>query len=226
MNLKNISENTRKVIELLSEQKFINKFTLVGGTALSLHLGHRLSEDLDFMYDGKFLESRSVIKFMNNVFKENIKLVKQDNDHQLDFIINGVKVTFFTNDAVNITFDVKDHSVSFNEMNIATVDIISTLKINTIAQRNTIRDYYDLYYIARNVIPLENIIKKSKERLPNTADITYSETIIYIDDLTEDSIQDHMFPKENVNKKQIADFFTKELKKILNKNKPKTKKGK
>ncbi|MEZ4692188.1 MAG: hypothetical protein R3A12_19340 [Ignavibacteria bacterium] len=76
-----------------------------------------------------------------------------------------------------------------------------------------------------NVIPLENIIKKSKERLPNTADITYSETI-YIDDLTEDSIQDHMFPKENVNKKQIADFFTKELKKILNKNKPKTKKGK
>ncbi|MEZ4692189.1 MAG: hypothetical protein R3A12_19345 [Ignavibacteria bacterium] len=69
------------------------------------------------MYDGKFLESRSVIKFMNNVFKENIKLVKQDNDHQLDFIINGVKVTFFTNDAVNITFDVKDHSVSFNEMN-------------------------------------------------------------------------------------------------------------
>ena len=162
MNLKNISENTRKVIELLSEQKFINKFTLVGGTALSLHLGHRLSEDLDFMYDGKFLESRSVIKFMNNVFKENIKLVKQDNDHQLDFIINGVKVTFFTNDAVNITFDVKDHSVSFNEMNIATVDIISTLKINTIAQRNTIRDYYDLYYIARNVIPLENIIKIKK----------------------------------------------------------------
>lgn len=216
MNLENISEKTRIVFELLSEQKFMNKFTLVGGTALSLHLGHRLSEDLDFMYDGKFLESRSIVKFINNIFKENFKLIKQDNDHQLDFIINGVKVTFFTNDAVNITFGVKDHSVPFNEINIATVEIISTLKINTLAQRNTIRDYYDLYYIAKYVIPLEDIIIKSKERLPNIADITYSETIIYIDDLTEDSIEDHMLPKESITKKQIADFLTNELKKILN----------
>lgn len=215
MNLENISENTRLVLELLSEQKFMNRFTLVGGTALSLHLAHRLSEDLDFMFDGKFLESRTIVNFINNVFKGEFKLIKQDNDHQLDFIIKDVKVTFFTNDAVNINFEVKDHSVPFINVNIATVDIISTLKINTLAQRNTIRDYYDLYYIAKNIIPLENILQKSKERLPNIADITYSETIIYIDDLKEDSIDDHLFPKENITKNQIADFLTAELKKIL-----------
>ena len=215
MNLENISENTRLVLELLSEQKFMNRFTLVGGTALSLHLAHRLSEDLDFMFDGKFLESRTIVNFINNVFKGEFKLIKQDNDHQLDFIIKDVKVTFFTNDAVNINFEVKDHSVPFININIATVDIISTLKINTLAQRNTIRDYYDLYYIVKNIIPLENILQKSKERLPNIADITYSETIIYIDDLKEDSIDDHLFPKENITKNQIADFLTAELKKIL-----------
>jgi predicted nucleotidyltransferase component of viral defense system len=215
LNLENISENTRLVLELLSEQKFMNRFTLVGGTALSLHLAHRLSEDLDFMFDGKFLESRTIVNFINNVFKGEFKLIKQDNDHQLDFIIKDVKVTFFTNDAVNINFEVKDHSVPFINVNIATVDIISTLKINTLAQRNTIRDYYDLYYIAKNIIPLENILQKSKERLPNIADITYSETIIYIDDLKEDSIDDHLFPKENITKNQIADFLTAELKKIL-----------
>jgi len=215
LNLENISENTRLVLELLSEQKFMNRFTLVGGTALSLHLAHRLSEDLDFMFDGKFLESRTIVNFINNVFKGEFKLIKQDNDHQLDFIIKDVKVTFFTNDAVNINFEVKDHSVPFININIATVDIISTLKINTLAQRNTIRDYYDLYYIVKNIIPLENILQKSKERLPNIADITYSETIIYIDDLKEDSIDDHLFPKENITKNQIADFLTAELKKIL-----------
>jgi predicted nucleotidyltransferase component of viral defense system len=218
LNLENISENTRLVLELLSEQKFMNRFTLVGGTALSLHLAHRLSEDLDFMFDGKFLESRTIVNFINNVFKGEFKLIKQDNDHQLDFIIKDVKVTFFTNDAVNINFEVKDHSVPFINVNIATVDIISTLKINTLAQRNTIRDYYDLYYIAKNIIPLENILQKSKERLPNIADITYSETIIYIDDLKEDSIDDHLFPKENITKNQIADFLTAELKKILKQN--------
>ena len=218
MNLENISENTRLVLEILSEQKFMNRFTLVGGTALSLHLAHRLSEDLDFMFDGKFLESRTIMKFITNVFKGEFKLIKQDNDHQLDFIIKEVKVTFFTNDAVNINFEVKDHSVPYNEINIATVEIISVLKINTLAQRNTIRDYYDLYYIAKNIIPLGMIIKKSKERLPNIADITYSETIVYIDDLKEDSVDEHLFPKEFVTKNQIADFLSAELKKILKQN--------
>lgn len=216
INLDNISENTRNVFELLSQQKFISNFTLVGGTALSLQLGHRLSEDLDFIFDGKFLDSGSIIKFIKSVFKEDYKIIKQENDHQIDFIIKDIKVTFFTNDAVSIPFNVREYSTLYENINIAGVEIISVMKINALAQRNTMRDYYDLYYIAKNVIPLESIIKSSKEKLKNIADITYSETIVYTDDIPEDSISDHLLPKEFVTKKQIADFLTEELKKILN----------
>ena len=34
--------------ELFSNIDYIRDWTLVGGTALSIHLQHRLSEDLDF----------------------------------------------------------------------------------------------------------------------------------------------------------------------------------
>ena len=44
----------KETIDLLndfSKEDFFkkNKFALIGGTALSIHLNHRLSEDLDFM---------------------------------------------------------------------------------------------------------------------------------------------------------------------------------
>lgn len=215
MKLNFISADTKDVLEIISKHKFINKFILVGGTALSIQLGHRLSEDLDFIYDGEFLDSDSIKKFVDKNFKGRYKLIKQDDEHQLDFIINDVKVTFFTSGSVLIPFKVIDYSEKFGNVNVASVEIISILKLNALAQRNTIRDYYDLYYIAKNVIPLEKIFIKSRELLTHLSDITYSETITYVDDLKENSISGHLEPKEKVSKIEIAEYFTKEIKKII-----------
>ncbi len=212
MKLDFLSEKTKYIFEKLSKEKFLNDYTLVGGTALSIHLQHRLSEDLDFIYDGEILKTTSIKKFINKIFAENYKLIRQDNEHQLDFLINEVKVTFFTGKAVMISFPVKNYSTRYKEANVATVEIISILKLNAIAQRNTIRDYYDLYCIAKNAFPLNEIFEKSKNLLPHLSGITYKETIIYVDDIEEENISDHLKAKENISKYEIADFFTNEIK--------------
>ncbi len=174
-----------------------------------------MSEDLDFILDGEYLDSNSIKKFIDKIYRGTYKLIKQDNDHQLDFIINEVKVTFFTSNAVSIYFRVKDYSEKFGNVNIATPLIISILKLNAIAQRNTIRDYYDLYFISKNIVPLKSIFDKSKVLLPHLADITYSETIIYTEDIIETNVSNHLKPKENVSKTGISEFFTNEIKKII-----------
>ncbi|MDR3266335.1 MAG: nucleotidyl transferase AbiEii/AbiGii toxin family protein, partial [Tannerella sp.] len=46
---KALVQKTRNVIEAISRMESIKPYILVGGTALSLQLKHRLSEDLDFM---------------------------------------------------------------------------------------------------------------------------------------------------------------------------------
>ena len=210
-----ISDKTRNVLEKLSIEKFIDKFTLVGGTALSVLIEHRLSEDLDFILDGEHLDSSSIKKFSDKIFRGSYKLIKQDNDHQLDFIINEVKVTFFTSNAVSISFRVRDYSEKLGNVSIATPLIISILKLNAIAQRNTIRDYYDLYFISKNIVPFKVIFEKSKELLPHIADITYSETIIYTEDLIETNVSEHLKAKENISKSEISEYFTNEIKKII-----------
>ena len=47
--MKGLAPHTREIFESVSKLEHIKSYTLVGGTALSLQLGTRQSEDLDFM---------------------------------------------------------------------------------------------------------------------------------------------------------------------------------
>jgi len=213
INTNNIPKETAKLFDEFAKLAFIKNFTLVGGTALALQLGHRQSEDLDFIFDGEKIPTTSIKREISKRFPK-YRIIREDKDYQLDFLINQVRITFFSSGAVLVPFKVKDFSEKHQNMNIASIEIISVLKMATLAQRNTLRDYYDLYFIAKHIIPLGRIIEQSKKMLPNIAPITYAETIIYTKDILEDSIENHLNPKEIVTKEQISAFFIEELKKI------------
>jgi predicted nucleotidyltransferase component of viral defense system len=208
-----LSEHTLKVFETLSRSQFISKFTLVGGTALSLQLSHRLSEDLDFILDEETLNLTSIKRKIHVLFPV-YRILKEDKFYQIDFSIEGVKVTFFSAGAVLVSFKSKDHSFRYHMMNIATTEIIAVLKLGAISQRNTIRDYYDLYFISKYSLGLKQIIERTKQLMPNLSPVTYSETLIYTVDLSENSISEHLQPKEIITKEEISDYFITELKKI------------
>ncbi len=215
INIDYLTAKTRKVFQIFSKDKFISDYVLVGGTALSLQIEHRKSEDLDFIFDGENLPIKEIKRNINKTFFQNYKIIKEDKKYQIDFIIEGVKVTFFSKGAIQLPFNVSPFSFSFNKINIAKKEIIAVLKMLSISQRITIRDYYDLYYLAKYFIPLNEIYKQSRRLLTNLPSIVYSETICFVDDLAEESISQHLGPKEDVNKFQIADYFIRELKKIV-----------
>jgi len=52
-----LAQQTANVLTSLSEIPDIQNFTLVGGSALSIHLNHRISEDLDLFTWFKKLET-------------------------------------------------------------------------------------------------------------------------------------------------------------------------
>lgn len=47
--MKGLSRNTERIFDAISNLECIKEYVLVGGTALALQIGHRISEDLDFM---------------------------------------------------------------------------------------------------------------------------------------------------------------------------------
>lgn len=210
---KGMPKETLQVFEKLSQTEFINKYTLIGGTALSIQIHHRLSEDLDFILDADTLNNAFIKRKMAKTFPD-FRIIRDEKDYQLDFVINNCKVTFIATGTIVLPFQVKPLSFAFNNINIATVETIAVLKLAAIAQRNTLRDYYDLYYIAKHFIPLKKIFDITKRLNPNLSPITYSETITYTKDIPEKSIEEHLEPNEIITKVELENYFIKELKKI------------
>lgn len=210
---KGMPENTLNVFKKFSDTKFISNFTLIGGTALSIQIYHRLSEDLDFILDSKTINNQSIIREVAKVFPD-YKIIRNEKDYQLDFIINNCKVTFISIGTIALPFNVKPLSSSFKNINIANLETIAVLKLSAIAQRNTLRDYYDLYYITKHFIPLRTIFDATKKLNPNLSPITYSETITYTKDILEESMEAHLEPKEILTKTELENYFVMELKRI------------
>ena len=48
MNLKGLTPRGLKVFEAIKKSDLLQEYILIGGTALSLQINNRLSEDLDF----------------------------------------------------------------------------------------------------------------------------------------------------------------------------------
>jgi Nucleotidyl transferase AbiEii toxin, Type IV TA system len=60
--IKTVESYTFSILEQLMEMPELASFSLVGGTALSLLYGHRMSEDLDFFSGVPFENATIIIK--------------------------------------------------------------------------------------------------------------------------------------------------------------------
>jgi len=67
---------TKRVFELMAEIRQLSAFTLIGGTALALQIGHRLSEDLDFWVGDSELNKRNISETLHLLAQKgcNVKL--------------------------------------------------------------------------------------------------------------------------------------------------------
>jgi hypothetical protein len=50
VDTKFLKPKTAQIWNSIQDNSLLRDFVLIGGTALSMHIGHRISEDLDFAY--------------------------------------------------------------------------------------------------------------------------------------------------------------------------------
>jgi len=98
------------------------------------------------------LNINTIKRNIATIFPEH-RIIRQDIPWQIDFVINDVKVTFFSTGAVTLPFKVMDYSFTHRKIKICKANTIAVLKMGAIAQRNTIRDYYDLYTLVKYHVP-------------------------------------------------------------------------
>lgn len=204
-DLKNLNCLLPKTKELLLEMvescPFLDKYVLVGGSALTLHICHRKSEDLDFFtYENNF-DKKEIFDFIKN-FKS--KEIINQTDEQMDLLLDGVKVTFFN---ANWSFL---EPQKIDRFNLASIEQIATMKVNVLFLRAKYRDYYDLYFLAKKCMSLRDIFKVSESIVEGITFKLFAVALVYIDDIEDDNIE-YLEPIENITKEEIRDFFQQRL---------------
>lgn len=210
-----LSSKTSAIFESISKLECIKPYLLVGGTALSLQLGTRLSEDLDFMsWRTHKNEKREVdwhgikkeLETIGNVEKCDIL----DIDH-VEFIVDGVKISFYANPNYS---PVNKEIIFLNNIRLADKQSIGAMKMEVMLRRSKFRDYYDIYSLLKAGEDLQGMIdlalKYSGHRLKSKnlmAMITRSDRFL------PDSAFSSLDPIYDITPKEIEEAIIENLKK-------------
>ncbi|MBI5891400.1 MAG: nucleotidyl transferase AbiEii/AbiGii toxin family protein [Nitrosomonadales bacterium] len=176
-------ERTRRVFQELAQEPLMKGFVLIGGTALSIQIGHRLSEDLDFWLPAISMSKDRVDSILFNLGQHGlahefatpawkisqaringIDLLSQSRDH----IIDGVKVTFFARDDVPYRhFAQMKRLKSKTLFSIADEEALFNMKSWLISQRVRSRDLYDLMMLMQRGKTIQDILEAGAQADPS-----------------------------------------------------------
>jgi len=201
-NLKCLLPKTETLLlKMVKECPFLEKYVLVGGSALAMYLCHRKSEDLDFFtYEDSF-DRAEIFEYIKKF--EHKEIINQT-DEQIDLLLDGVKVTFFN---AKWAF-LKPKKIE--KFNLSSVKAIASMKVNVIFLRAKYRDYYDLYCLIKDGMGLKDVFVYSKDVVEGVTFKLFAIALVYIDDIEDDNIA-YLDPKEIISKEKIRDFFQTKL---------------
>jgi predicted nucleotidyltransferase component of viral defense system len=202
INFDCLRDKTKEVLStLVKTAPFLSNYSLVGGSALALYLCHRKSEDLDFFTYSDSFKRQDIVEYLKRFDR---KEILTDSDDQLDVLIEGVKVTFF-----NAKWGFLK-PVDSQALNIASLESIAAMKTNVLFLRAKYRDYYDLYFLARKVMSLQQIFECARPLVAGLNFKLFCIALTYIDDVEDDNIA-HLEPQEILSKQAIRSYFEKEI---------------
>lgn len=208
MHFEILNDKQKKILPNL--RGFKKDFSLAGGTAIALQLGHRHSIDFDF-FSNKPFGNLSLYNKLNKVLKIDHVLIDQKDEYT--FISAGVKLTF-----LYYPFPVDFLLI---QDNFKTTDIITlgALKAYALGRRAKWKDYVDLYFIYKSGVEIKDIAKKAilifgsvfNEKnfylqLAYFSDIDYSEQVDYLPgcEISDSVIKQNL---KKISLKSLADFL-------------------
>jgi len=169
-----VTPGTLDLIQRLMNDQQLNSFYLVGGTALSLRIGHRLSIDIDLFSSADFDGDVLAIYLKNNY----------------DAVVKHHKANYVSGSIGDVDFDFISHKYPSIKP-IETIDgirmmsnaDISAMKINAIVNSGQrIKDFIDVHYLLKEM-PLNDILEHYCEKYPNVEVGTATSSLSYHGDI-------------------------------------------
>lgn len=174
LHTNSVAEETIALIQRLMSDKELHDFNLVGGTALSLLIGHRISVDID-LFSNKPFDSVQLADHLINTFgAENVRTLRNG----LFCFIDKVKV-----DILSHQYEWIAPVKTIDGMRLISIEDIAAMKVNAIVDSGIrLKDFVDMYYLLEQK-PLKEIMELYELKYPGNSGhigmraVTYHEHI-------------------------------------------------
>jgi hypothetical protein len=178
-----IENSTLDLLTKLMSDAQLNDFILVGGTAIALHIGHRISIDLDLFSCNPF-DKNLLTDYLRNKYLFHLDYISHNT---IKGEINGVQI-----DCIAHQYPWIDPHIVDENIRLAGLSDLAAMKLNAIAGNGTrVKDFIDVAYLSGK-LSLNEMLKgyelkyNSNQVIPLKAftwfdDINFSEPIMMSD---------------------------------------------
>lgn len=201
LQLNAVETRTLDLLKRLTNEPLLSNYRLVGGTALALQIGHRLSIDLDFFSDTK--NNLEEIEYHFESLQESVLNAKTS--YALFYMIENIKV-----DVLNYPSSFLFSPILEDGIRLASIKDIAAMKLKTVMNRGSKKDFYDIYFLLKE-FSLEEMVALFHSKYKNYDLIALYKSLNYFVD-AEDDIEPVLLREKNITWEQIKTEITKQTK--------------
>jgi hypothetical protein len=174
-----VEPRTFSLLTQLMKLPALADFYLVGGTALSLQFGHRISVDLD-LFGHTHFDREVIIKVLEEEYRNDFSYDGKINSWGIFGFIRDVKV-----DIINYKHPVIQQPVTIDGIRMYSTEDIIAMKINAILGRSMKKDFWDVYELLKHYTIDQFISFHSKKFPSQQLMITIPQALVYFEDAEE-----------------------------------------
>lgn len=150
-----LENSTLELIKRMCEQDFLKTFFLVGGTALSLQIGHRKSIDIDFFSQDSF-DVKKMEENLSSVFSFKELYIE---NNTIKGIIEGVFV-----DVIKHKYPLVNPLINRDNIRMLSLEDIAAMKLNAIiGNGQRLKDFADIAFLLSYLSLNQMIVAYSKK---------------------------------------------------------------
>ncbi len=206
LHFETVEPHAISLLNELMRMPDLSEFSLVGGTALSLLYGHRVSVDFD-LFSTKLFENAIIIKACEEKFSDKFIMEQKPPRFGIFCFIDEVKV-----DIIRHPHPIIRPQLVFDDIRMISTEDIIAMKVQAILGRGKKKDFWDIAELLKH-FTIKDFIQFHKEKYTTqNLLITVPQAITYFAD-AEESEEPVSLKKQTW--KGVQDFISKKVSEYL-----------
>jgi len=172
--------STLELLKKLMGYEQLQATFLVGGTALALQLGHRLSIDLDLFTELDF-ETEAILSELREDMELQVVMQKEKNSLIINARLKNTENEFVKIDFVKYAYPLLRTVQNQDGIRFLSIEDIIPMKLSAAANRGAKKDFFDIYELLK-IYSLSDMLKFFTSKYPDITHFHILKSLTYFDD--------------------------------------------